>query len=509
MSTKTPKNDFVRRTSRWWLPTAFVVSVLLHLLLGWGGARLLLLPQKGTSVTASGSGIDLVLTPGKTTNKVPKRAVVRADAPDDTPEKDTPQPARPAPRPDKQARTVVPDTPQPQPTREQPKREQKRVAQVNAPETPATPEPRATPAPREPAPREVVMAQPQIEPVPTTTPVPRTTPPPRVVPPLASTEGGKLQNKLPVPLPKGDESGLAENKRAAPTLHAAPRTIRRSNDEEAGGGGSGVTATITTKQPDGVAAGTGNGTEGGADGGSGGGAGGGTGTAVGAGGGAGLGITRGVPFGDRLGITNGDPRGGGGFGTGAGGAGAGGLSGFSRYGGFRIRRPSGGGPPVSVVYVVDVSGSMEEGNKIGKAREALAKAIEELRPEDKFMLISFSDKARKYSPGMLPATAGNISAGEAGVALMEPSGATDISAALDLAFAQPEVTHIFLLSDGEPTEGITDFDKLLAFTREHNESRARIITLALGLGEKFKGIQLLKRMADENNGRYSYIDLRR
>jgi hypothetical protein len=62
------------------------------------------------------------------------------------------------------------------------------------------------------------------------------------------------------------------------------------------------------------------------------------------------------------------------------------------------------------------------------------------------------------------------------------------------------------MSDGEPTEGITDFDKLIEFARDRNASHARIITLALGLGEKFKGMQLLRDLAAGNGGRFDYIN---
>ena len=42
----------------------------------------------------------------------------------------------------------------------------------------------------------------------------------------------------------------------------------------------------------------------------------------------------------------------------------------------------GGGAPVSIVYVMDVSRRMQEGDKIGKAKEALKKALSELKAVD-------------------------------------------------------------------------------------------------------------------------------
>jgi Ca-activated chloride channel family protein len=164
---------------------------------------------------------------------------------------------------------------------------------------------------------------------------------------------------------------------------------------------------------------------------------------------------------------------------------------------------------VHVVYVLDVSGSMEDGRKIDRVRTAMEKALSELRPDDFFNIVFFSDDAKLFSKTMRPATASNISAGISSVSVAIPTGATNLSAGLDLAFQQPGITHIFLMSDGEPTEGITDFDRLAEFARVRNQGSARIITLALGRGEKFKGMALLQQLAEEGRGKFDYVNLAR
>ena len=45
--------------------------------------------------------------------------------------------------------------------------------------------------------------------------------------------------------------------------------------------------------------------------------------------------------------------------------------------------------------------------------------------------------------------------------------------------------------------------------REQNRQKAQVFTLALGLGEEFPGIQLLKSLAQDNSGKYTYVDLAR
>jgi hypothetical protein len=80
---------------------------------------------------------------------------------------------------------------------------------------------------------------------------------------------------------------------------------------------------------------------------------------------------------------------------------------------------------------------------------------------------------------------------------------------MELALALEPATHIFLMSDGEPNSGITDADELRALIRERNSRKARILTLALGLGEQFPGIPLLKGIAEDNRGKFDYVNLSR
>ncbi len=84
---------------------------------------------------------------------------------------------------------------------------------------------------------------------------------------------------------------------------------------------------------------------------------------------------------------------------------------------------------------------------------------------------------------------------------------TNMSGGLEVAFALKGVTHIFLLSDGEPSTGIEDPDELRALVKQLNTRRIHLITMALGLGEQFRGMALLKALAEDNDGQFSYINL--
>jgi uncharacterized protein YegL len=229
----------------------------------------------------------------------------------------------------------------------------------------------------------------------------------------------------------------------------------------------------------------------------------GEGSGLGVGNGAGnrVGLNRGIPFGDVSGLlTGGSPNGGGGIGGGPGGPGRGAVFGA---------KPIGGGESVSIVYLLDVSGSMMQGDKIGKAKDALKKAISELKPRDKFNIVTFFGGARAFADEMVNATRGNVDSANLFIDFVQLKAGTNLSGALDIALQLEGLTHIFVMSDGEPTMGIRNPERLREAVKQWNEKHVRIVTLALGLGEDSPGFALLKAIAEDNNGQYSYINLAR
>lgn len=226
----------------------------------------------------------------------------------------------------------------------------------------------------------------------------------------------------------------------------------------------------------------------------------GKGTGVGDGGGARAGRMRGVPFGDVAGLLRGDLDGGGGKGGGPGGPGRGAV--------FGAKPTGGGGGPVHIAYLLDISGSMRDGNKLGKAKEALIKALNELKPKDSFNIVVFWGRCAAFSDVMLSATQGNVEAACIFVERLRTGDGTNISVAIEQTFQMEELTQIYLLSDGEPTYGIKDPTRMRDRIKELNRDRnIRISTLALGLGEQFPGMALLKGIAEDNRGQYSYVNL--
>ncbi len=150
---------------------------------------------------------------------------------------------------------------------------------------------------------------------------------------------------------------------------------------------------------------------------------------------------------------------------------------------------------------------MAQANKIGKAKEALKKALSELKPRDKFNIITFFFGTRAFSDEMVPATRGNVESANLFIDFIQLKPATNLSGALDIALQLEGITHIFVMSDGEPTVGIRNPERLREAVKLWNEHHVRISSLALGIGEDSPGFALLKAIALENGGTYNYINL--
>ena len=209
---------------------------------------------------------------------------------------------------------------------------------------------------------------------------------------------------------------------------------------------------------------------------------------------------RGIPFGDITGLLRGDTKGGAGTNGGPGGlergAGAGGTS--------------GGSAPLHVVYLLDVSGSMRYNDKIIKARAALAQALSELRRSDYFNIICFDKATYPFAGNLVKATPANVARATDYMNSMalDVHPGTDMSGVMEMALTLRHVSEIFLMSDGEPNGGIMDFNQLRSDVLGRNTYKVPIFTLALGVGKNWKGIDLMKGMAEDNHGTYHYIDLK-
>ncbi|MDX1711673.1 MAG: marine proteobacterial sortase target protein [Rhodovibrionaceae bacterium] len=91
-------------------------------------------------------------------------------------------------------------------------------------------------------------------------------------------------------------------------------------------------------------------------------------------------------------------------------------------------------PPRDVVFVIDTSGSMH-GDSIGQAKAALQRAIQGLRPEDRFNVIQFNSDTHSLFNGVQPVSARSLSVARSYVSSLVADGGTEMRPALMRALA--------------------------------------------------------------------------
>ncbi|MBL9022308.1 MAG: VWA domain-containing protein [Myxococcales bacterium] len=164
-------------------------------------------------------------------------------------------------------------------------------------------------------------------------------------------------------------------------------------------------------------------------------------------------------------------------------------------------------PPLSVVVVMDVSGSMR-GQLIQAARTAASDLVDKLGANDDFSLVTFSTDAQVMIPmgkvgarrESLKKTIGDIVEG----------GGTNIGEGLRLGYEQASdkaaakdgVRVVFLMSDGRANEGITNRGQLSKLSLDAFQEG--IQTSSFGMGTDYDG-PLMSQIAQDGAGGYYYL----
>ncbi|KAG8128261.1 hypothetical protein E2320_015124 [Naja naja] len=154
------------------------------------------------------------------------------------------------------------------------------------------------------------------------------------------------------------------------------------------------------------------------------------------------------------------------------------------------------------------SGSMS-GNKIRQTKEALEKILEDLNPKDHFNLIVFSGSSSKWNPTLLQASKENVESAKQYVKTIHAQGGTNINEAvltainsLDQAtyeelLPEKSISMIILLTDGEPTIGVTDPKKIQKNINEANQGKYFLYCLGFGFDVSYS---FLEKLALDNSG---------
>ncbi|HAZ07228.1 MAG TPA: hypothetical protein DCZ01_01620 [Elusimicrobia bacterium] len=164
--------------------------------------------------------------------------------------------------------------------------------------------------------------------------------------------------------------------------------------------------------------------------------------------------------------------------------------------------------PKDVVFVVDRSGSMQEGGKMEQAKKALQYCVSRLNNQDRFSVVDFATDFNSLEEKLLPADAANKARAQRYIERLEAAGGTNIEGALTeglrlLGRAEGRVPMVFFLTDGVPTVGQTDVGTLLRRVYESNAGvQARLF--GFGVGSDVNTL-LLDKLSDGTRGARDYV----
>lgn len=165
-------------------------------------------------------------------------------------------------------------------------------------------------------------------------------------------------------------------------------------------------------------------------------------------------------------------------------------------------------PPSNLVFLIDVSGSMETPDKLPLAKRAFLLLLETLSPKDKISVVTYASSEKVILDGADISKKAEIMAA---IDNLEAGGATDgskgIVTAYDLAekhFIKGGNNRVILATDGDLNVGITSEGELIELIEK--ERASGVYLSVLGFGSWNIKDNKMEALADHGNGNYSYID---
>ncbi len=164
--------------------------------------------------------------------------------------------------------------------------------------------------------------------------------------------------------------------------------------------------------------------------------------------------------------------------------------------------------PRNLVFLLDVSGSMSDANKLPLLVRSLDLLVAQLRPQDRISIVVYAGS----SGLVLPTTPGDqkTTIREA-LAALDAGGSTNGGEGIQLAYAQARasfleggINRVILCTDGDFNVGVTsdgELTRLIEREREHG-----VFLSVLGFGDGNLKDDMMERLADRGNGNYAYID---
>ena len=165
-------------------------------------------------------------------------------------------------------------------------------------------------------------------------------------------------------------------------------------------------------------------------------------------------------------------------------------------------------PPLRLTFLIDVSGSMGDANKLALLRESMKALARKMRPTDQVAICTYRDTAQ-CALGPTPGT--NVETICATIDTLRAEGSTNGAGGIEVAYATADqqflgggLNRVILATDGDFNVGETENAALVQRIAEH--AKSGVFLTVLGFGVDNLKDDRLEGLADKGNGNYYYID---
>lgn len=165
-------------------------------------------------------------------------------------------------------------------------------------------------------------------------------------------------------------------------------------------------------------------------------------------------------------------------------------------------------PPSNLVFLIDVSGSMQSMDKLPLVQKSLKLLVNQLKPDDQVALVVYAGSAGLVLPSTPAANKQKIIAA---IEQLEAGGSTAGGAGIQLAyktaidnFKKEGNNRVILCTDGDFNVGVSSENELVNLIEEKRKSGVFLSVLGFGTGN-YKDSRM-EQLADKGNGNYAYID---
>jgi Ca-activated chloride channel family protein len=165
-------------------------------------------------------------------------------------------------------------------------------------------------------------------------------------------------------------------------------------------------------------------------------------------------------------------------------------------------------PPRNLVFLLDVSGSMDSPDKLPLVKTAMRMLTDTLTPEDRVAIVVYAGA----SGLALPSTSGSRKTDiQQAIAELQAGGSTNGAEGIQLAYDVAEknfvkggINRVILATDGDFNVGVTSEGELIRLIEQKREKGVFLSVLGVGTGNVKDST--MEKLADRGNGNYAYLD---